>query len=402
MNRKPTGTTLLRWAAELALALIVVLIAIQLMDSYPGTDDRSGGIGPSDGAARTVSLAELGLVEDSRPLRDRPGWEPPRKVVVMDMWPGRTAGIGDAAPGLEVVVAATEAAAAAAVVDADALLGALTPTLFEAGTRLRWIQLPAAGVERFLAIPGLADRDLVLTNAQRIFAPGGAEHVLALALALTRRIPLSLELQRDRSWDAHAVTGPTPYTGSGSELRELRGRTMLIAGLGGIGTETARLAHGIGMRVTATRNSSRDGPEFVDYVGLADEFETLAAEADVVVNTLPLTADTEGMFDAAMFASLKPGALFINIGRGRTVDTDALVAALREGRLAGAGLDVTDPEPLPAGHPLWGMSNVIITPHVGGDSDGHMERMYLLFEENLRRFAAGDPLLSVVDPARGY
>ena len=402
MNRKPTGTTLLRWAAELALALIVVLVAIQLMDSYPGTDDRSGGIAPPDVAARTVSLAELGLVEDSRPLRDRPGWEPPRKVVVMDMWPGRTAGIGDAAPGLEVVVAATEAAAAAAVVDADALLGALTPTLFEAGTRLRWIQLPAAGVERFLAIPGLADRDLVLTNAQRIFAPGGAEHVLALALALTRRIPLSLELQRDRSWDAHAVTGPTPYTGSGSELRELRGRTMLIAGLGGIGTETARLAHGIGMRVTATRNSSRDGPEFVDYVGLADEFETLAAEADVVVNTLPLTADTEGMFDAAMFASLKPGALFINIGRGRTVDTDALVAALREGRLAGAGLDVTDPEPLPAGHPLWGMSNVIITPHVGGDSDGHMERMYLLFEENLRRFAAGDPLLSVVDPARGY
>jgi phosphoglycerate dehydrogenase-like enzyme len=268
--------------------------------------------------------------------------------------------------------------------------------------QLRWVQLPAAGVERYLAIPGFVASDVVLTNAQRIFAPGGAEHVLAMVLALSRRLHTALSLQHDRRWDTAPLTGPAPYLGEGSELLELRDRTLLVVGLGGIGTEVARLAHGIGMRVIATRGSRREGPPFVEYVGLSSELLKLTPRADVIVGSVPFTPATDDMFGTEFFTRTKPTAFFVNIGRGRTVDTDALVQALRAGRIAGAGLDVTDPEPLPADHELWGMPNVIITPHVGGDSDGHMERLWLLFRENLRRFVNGEPLLSVVDKQPGY
>jgi phosphoglycerate dehydrogenase-like enzyme len=390
----------LRLGAEIALLAVALFLGLRLWDA--GRDVAANQTLTGEAGSGVSELAEVGMRAAETPMRDRPGWMPPRKVVVLDMWPGRTGGLADAVPGIEVVVVGTREDALAEVGDADAVLGLLSPDLIAAGSRLQWVQLSSAGVESYLAMPGVAEGDFTLTNAQRIFAPGGAEHILAMLLALTRRLPLALDLQHRHEWNVEAVTGPTPYVGDGSELVELRGRTMLIAGLGGIGTETARVAHGIGMRVTATRNSTRTGPPFVDYVGLSDELGDLAREADVVVNTLPLTDATAGIFDAALFATMKRGAYFINIGRGRTVDTDALVEALRSGHLAGAGLDVTDPEPLPRGHALWDLPNVIITPHIGGDSDRHMERIYLLFEENLRRFAAGDPLLSVVDRRLGY
>ncbi len=244
--------------------------------------------------------------------------------------------------------------------------------------------------------------NVLITNAQRLYAHGGAEHVMAMLLTLTRRLHIALELQRERRWDIEPLTGPSPYVGAGSELLELRGKTMLVTGLGGIGTEVARLGHGFGMRVVATRASRREGPAFVDYVGLSSELHALAADADVVVNSLPLTPTTQSILDERFFSTVKRSAYFLNIGRGKTVDTDALVRALRDGRLAGAGLDVTEPEPLPADHVLWGMKNVIITPHLGGDSDDHMERLWLVFQENLRRFANGEKLLSVVNKERGY
>lgn len=325
------------------------------------------------------------------------------KVVVADLWPGRTAELAEVAPGVDLVVVGDGQAAAAEAHDADAVLGVLNADILAAGDRLRWVQLSSAGVERYLAIPGLSDaEDLVITNAQRIFAPGGAEHALGMALMLARRFHTALDLQRERRWDIRPLTGPSPYRGEGSELLELRGRTMLVIGLGGIGTETARIAHGIGMRVIATRNSSREGPDFVERVGLASELLDLVPEADVIVNALPLTPETDGLIDEAFFQVTKPTALYITLGRGRTTDTEALTNALREGRIGGAGLDVTEPEPLPADHPLWGMPNVLITPHLGGDSDGHMERMWILFRENLRRFAVGEPLLAVVNRERGY
>lgn len=177
---------------------------------------------------------------------------------------------------------------------------------------------------------------------------------------------------------------------------------MLVVGLGGIGTEVGRLADGAGMRVTAIRNSRRAGPPFVASVGLSEDLEAYAREADVVVNCLPMTPDTEDLFDAELFAAMKPTAFFINVGRGGTVDTDALVAALVSGEIAGAGLDVTDPEPLPEDHPLWKAPNLIITPHFAAWSNDDSDLRWLLFRENLRRFVAGEQLLSVVDPEAGY
>jgi phosphoglycerate dehydrogenase-like enzyme len=180
------------------------------------------------------------------------------------------------------------------------------------------------------------------------------------------------------------------------------GKTMLVVGLGGIGSEVAKRAHALGMKVIATRNSGRTGPEYVSYVGLPDELLKLAAQADFVVNTAPLTPQTKGVFDAAFFAQMKPTAYFINIARGGSVVTSALVDALNSKKIAGAGLDVTDPEPLPDGHPLWKAPNVIITPHVANDSDIGFDAQVQVVKENLRRYAAGEKMLSVVDVTRGY
>jgi phosphoglycerate dehydrogenase-like enzyme len=173
-------------------------------------------------------------------------------------------------------------------------------------------------------------------------------------------------------------------------------------GLGGIGTEIARRAAGLGMRVIATRNSSREGPDFVDYVGLSHELEELAGQADVVVNATPLTAATTGLFDRDFFETMRPGSYFINVGRGKSVVTGDLIEALNSGRLGGAALDVQDPEPLPPGHPLWSARNIIITPHISAGSDEQMQRYWLVVRENLRRYTSGEHMLNVVDLQRGY
>ena len=156
------------------------------------------------------------------------------------------------------------------------------------------------------------------------------------------------------------------------------------------------------MRVIATRASVAAKPAFVEYVGKPAELLKLAGQADVVVNCTPLLPATEKLFDATFFAAMKPGGYFINVGRGKSVVQDDLVAALKSGQLAGAGLDVTEPEPLPADHPLWQLPNVIITPHVAATSDRVFARVFLLAQENTRRYVAGERLLSVVDTARGY
>jgi phosphoglycerate dehydrogenase-like enzyme len=183
---------------------------------------------------------------------------------------------------------------------------------------------------------------------------------------------------------------------------EIEGKTLLVVGLGGIGTEVAKRAHALGMNVVATRASGRDGPDFVSYVGLPAELRQLAGKSDFIVNTVPLTAQTTAMFDAKFFAAARKGAYFFNVGRGASVVQDDLVAALRSGQIAGAGLDVTDPEPLPADHPLWTFRNVIITPHVATASDLGPGSRIAIARENLRRYAAGEPLLSVVDLVKGY
>jgi len=235
----------------------------------------------------------------------------------------------------------------------------------------------------------------ILTNGQRIGSPALAEHAIALMMALVRGLDVYHSNQQNGSWQ-RAID-----MGSG-DFMEIEGRTVLIVGLGGIGTQAARRAHGLGMRVIATRGSRREGPDYVDYVGLADEVIELARQADVVINTTPLTDRTRGMFNAEFFAAMKPTAYFVSVGRGASTVTADLLAALENGEIAGAGLDVTDPEPLPEGHPLWSAPRVIITPHSAGRSDKSRERLFLLVQENLRRYVAGEALISVVNIERGY
>lgn len=183
---------------------------------------------------------------------------------------------------------------------------------------------------------------------------------------------------------------------------ELTSKTILIAGLGGIGTEVAKRAHGLGMRVIATRNSSREGPDYVDYVGLAHELNDLATQADVVVNALPLTNETTYIFDEGFFEAVKPNSIFVSVGRGKSTDTADLIAALESGKLYGAGLDVTDPEPLPSSSPLWHMDNVIITPHIASNGGLSVDRYKVVVLENLRRYVGGERMLNPVDLSRGY
>lgn len=366
-----------------ALGLAVLLLAIASVAVARGPDPRAAAL-----------IRELELPEGAVATRDLPGWKVPARIVVSPQAASWLERLQAAVPGVELVVAAEGEARAAQLRDAQAVIGLCDAATLEAAGSLLWIQALSAGVERCVGVAGLAARGIVVTNLQRTMGPPIAEHSIAMMMALARGLPQFGRSQQAARWDdGDAVTG---------RMREVGGRTMLVVGLGGIGTEVARRAHALGMRVIATRNSSREGPDFVARVGLSGELNALAAEADVVVNATPLTPETTGIFDSAFFAAMKPGGYFITVGRGASTKTDALVAALQSGRLAGAGLDVTDPEPLPADSPLWAMPNVIITPHVSASSDLQLERIAIVVAENLRRYAAGEPLLNVVDVARGY
>ena len=348
-----------------------------------------------DEAAATARLVEeLGLKESEVALRDRPGWAPPRKVVLMGADAAQLAAMQAAAPGVKVVAAADRAAAAREAADADALIGECVAEVIQAGPRLRWVQRMYAGVERCVAIPAFAERGIVLTNMQKVAGSVMAEHVMAFMFGLTRGFSTYLPAQAKGEWADEAVPE--------SRMWEVKGRTMLVVGLGGIGTEVAKRAHALGMTVIATRNSGTDGPDYVAEVGLADKLLPFAGRADVIVSTLPLTPQTKGLMNKAFFDAVKRGALFINVGRGATVVTDDLIAALNDGRLGGAGLDVTDPEPLPLEHPLWRAPNLIITPHVSASLEGNEVPRWLLARENLRRYVAGGKLLSEVDVKKGY
>ena len=340
-------------------------------------------------------IEERKLREGPSPTRDDEGWTKPTRVLWRNYWPERLPMLAAVAPGVEIVPFESNDDALTKIDGADALIGTATAELLAAGKSLRWAQVGAAGVERYLAIPQLKDGTVLLTNGQRMASKMIGEHVMALTRALARGINRAVAAQTEGTWKRSEIGNSAPLTG-------LRGKTMLVVGLGGIGTEVARLADGAGMRVTAIRNSRRVGPPFVDKVGLGEDLPAYLREADVVVNCLPMTPDTEDTFNAALFAAMKPSAFFVNVGRGGTVDTDALVSALENGDIAGAGLDVTDPEPLPDGHPLWKAPNLVITPHFAAWSDEDNERRWLLYRENLRRFVAGERLLSVVDPVRGY
>lgn len=371
-----------RRCAAAALACVMLLVALPSIALSPAS------------AAATALIEDLGLQPSAVASRDLPGWRAPRRIVVAHADAGQLRQLQNLVPDAEVLAAADGAALAEQLASADVVIGPCNAATLDAAKALHWMQALSVGVERCVGVPGLTERGIVLTNMQRTSGPPIAEHALAMMLALARGLPQYARHQHSAQWqsDESDLAG----------MREIGGRTLLVVGLGGIGTEVARRAHALGMRVIATRNSRREGPEFVAKVGLSGDLHALAAEADVVVNATPLTPETTAIFNAGFFAAMKKGGYFINVGRGKSVVTDDLVAALTSGQLGGAGLDVTEPEPLPDDHPLWSLRNVIITPHVAAQSDVQGQRSWVLVAENVRRYVAGEPLLNVVDIKRGY
>lgn len=335
-------------------------------------------------------IQETGVRAGPTAMRDQARWDASRSIIIRD--------IGIDLPDFDdpnIVVVDSLDDALASAGEAGAIIGYCDAELLAAAPHVSWVQIYSAGAEHCFPSEKVTSGDITLTNMQKMSSAVIAEHAIAMLLSLTRNLPMYIDGKAQGDWKATSA-----FT---DRMTTVSGKTMLVIGLGGIGTEIARRGHALGMRVVATRNSSREGPDFVDYVGLADEMVELAKEADVIVNALPLTPATQGLLDEAFFtAATQDGSpFFINVGRGATVVTDALLVALQSGKLAGAGLDVTDPEPLPADHPLWHEDNVIITPHVsawGGD----FFRYRILTLENLRRYQAGDALLNVVDPDKGY
>ena len=335
-------------------------------------------------------------------MKQRADWRVPHKVLLLEFgkqdWAPRQAQFAAAAPHSQVVVAHDMAEALAQAPGTDVLVGfnpeICDPGLLAAARDLRWIAALAAGVENCLEVPGLRERGLLLTNMRAVDAGVIAEHAIALMLALAHGLDVFAVDTSHAQWNiAHAMTTP---------MQSLDGKTLLVVGLGGIGTEVARRGHALGMTVLATREGNRKGPAFVSQVGTAAELPALARRADVVISCVPLTPATQGLFDAKFFALLKPTAIFVNISRGGTMVMSALTQALNDRRLAGAGLDVVDPEPLPPDNPLWHAPHVLITPHISSRSDLPGENRWLIARENLRRYALGEHMLNVVDQGRGY
>jgi D-2-hydroxyacid dehydrogenase (NADP+) len=340
---------------------------------------------------------ELGLDESAMAVREMPFWRKPEKIHIVlrgEDAEARALQLKEVqvAVGDVELVPITYPISDDVIESAEVLIARCTPRIILEADNLRWLQDSRHGVNSCM-VPEIQDKAFLLTNAQHASAPPMADHVIAMTTMLMRGLQNFYIVQSQGVWKERPMDFP---------MVEISGKNMLIVGLGGVGVEVARRAHGLGMRVTGTRRTSREGPDFVDYVGLSDELYDLASEADVIVNALPLTAETRGLFDKKFFDVVKDGTYFISVGRGESTVTDDLIAALRSGRLAAAGLDVTDPEPLPADHELWSLPNVIITPHVAATTDQGRWRRWAITVENLRRYVNGDKMLNVVDIAAGY
>jgi phosphoglycerate dehydrogenase-like enzyme len=277
--------------------------------------------------------------------------------------------------------------------DAEVILGVVDRETMAAAKNLKWVQTWAAGVEN---LPKeLMEHQCVLTNMQRVFAPVIAETAIGLLLSLTRGLTQdSIPAFKERKW----------IRGQGSaSLIDLYQKTIGIVGMGGIGSETARRLHyGFDMRVLATDAKPLPKPDFVAELHDPGWLLEMVPQVDVLMSAAPLTKVTRQMFNDSVFQKMKPTAYFINVSRGGLVDQDALVRALKEKRIRGAGLDVATPEPLPPESPLWDCPNLVITPHNSGAAPIRQVRLVALVAENVRRYSNGLPLLNVVDKARGY
>lgn len=275
----------------------------------------------------------------------------------------------------------------------DILYGHPSREILAMAPKLKWIQASSAGVEFVARIPELVNSDIILTNTRGAHGPSIGEHTFALLLALTRHIPESLDQDRRHHWERGTLY---------RTAREIGGLTMGIIGFGALGKGVAQRAPAFDLKVLAVDAQAVDGVGLVEEVWPVSRLDDLLAASDIVVVTAPLTPETHHMLGAAQLARMKHDAYLIVVSRGGIVVEEALIEALKNGKLAGAGLDVTEQEPLPPDSPLWDTPHLLMTPHLAGASARKERRCVEIFKENLLRYQHGDPLLNVVDKSRGY
>ncbi len=288
------------------------------------------------------------------------------------------------------VIDAGQEGVAQALFEADVFCGhAKVPVDWDgvvAQGRLGWIQSSAAGMDHCL-VPSVIESDILVTSASGVLADQVAEHTVALLTAWCRSLPVFFDAQGRREF----IRRPT---------RDLHGSTIGIVGFGGVGRRLAELLAPFAVRIVATDLFPVDRPEHVEELWPADALDRLLQCADFAVLCAPLNAATRGMIGAAQLSEMRPGSVLCNVARGPLVVTEALIEALESGHLAGAVMDVTDPEPPPPEHRLWQAPNTIITPHVGGQSASRIDDMTRLFCENLRRYQSGEPLINFLEDKR--
>lgn len=274
---------------------------------------------------------------------------------------------------------------------AQVILGNVPAAMLHGSPALEWLQTNSAGVEAYIQ-PGVLAGDTLLTNATGAYGLAIAEHMLGMLLELFKKLELYRDAQKSGAWQSQGA------------VKAVYGSTVLVLGMGDIGGEFAARCKALGAKVIGVRRSPRPCPEYADKGHLLEDLDSLLPQADVVAITLPGTDATRGLMSRERLAKMKEGAVLLNVGRGFIVDTEALCDALERGHLSGAGVDVTDPEPLPPTHRLWNIPTAVVTPHISGFyhlRETH-ERIVGIFLENLRHFQAGEPLRNLVDFATGY
>jgi D-2-hydroxyacid dehydrogenase (NADP+) len=293
------------------------------------------------------------------------------------------------------IVAVTQANVMAEISDADAYIGEITSAEVRAGRNLQWVGAMSAGVERVLfpsdGTRDLRDSKITLTNNKIVQGPEIADHALAMLLMLSRNLYTLYRNDQQQVWNPRSFHGI-----------ELSGKTAVVVGVGGIGTQIAVRANAFGMAVIGVDPEDKPFLPFIRTVVKPDQLDDVLPQADVVFLSVPDTPRSHKMMGARQFSLMKRNSYFVAVSRGGIYDMSALVKALDEKRVAGAGVDVTDPEPLPKGHALWKFDNVVITPHIAGRSDRDEARMVGTIKENVVRFVEGKPLINVVDKQKGY
>jgi phosphoglycerate dehydrogenase-like enzyme len=298
-----------------------------------------------------------------------------------------------AGSGADIIVARSAAEFAREIPNADGIIGGISKEQFPAAKKLKWVQTISAGVEAYSFWPEFVQSPVQLTNCKVVQGPTIADHAFAMLLSMTRGLNEYIPNRTKKEWGRDA----TPES-----LTELPGMTAVVIGAGGIGTQIAQRAHGFGMKVIGVDPKDIPVSNYFSEIVPVDRLDEVLPQADVVFVSAPLTPQSERMIAARQFDLMKKGAYFIAVSRGRLYDKAALVKALDSKKLAGAGLDVTDPEPLPPGDSLWNFPNVVITPHIASVAEGSNQRRIGVIEDNIRRFSKGMPLSHVVDKSKGY